>query len=45
MWLKFIKGLECNSDEQSLESALCESNELISIFVKSVATAQDKSKS
>ena len=39
VWLKFIKRMELD-DSEELEFSLQESNELISIFVKSVETAQ-----
>jgi four helix bundle protein len=39
VWLKFIKRMKLD-DSDDLEFALKENNELISIFVKSISTAQ-----
>jgi four helix bundle protein len=39
IWLKFLKRMELD-DPDRLESGIQEANELISIFVKSIATAK-----
>jgi four helix bundle protein len=41
--LKIIKGAQMNSDQELLNSAMSECNELISIFVKSIETSKSKS--
>ncbi len=43
VWLKFVKRMGLD-DSEELQTGLSESNELISIFVKSIATAQKNAK-
>lgn len=43
VWLKFIKRMKLNRSDD-LEAALREADELISIFVRSILTAQTNAK-